>query len=79
MTTPGSSYTCGQPLRGEAREIDYKVAEYWKGMRQQYNMQFNVTEDTSRAIGIGQTHVNKSFKKLEHCGNPVNGEATMVN
>ena len=70
--TPKSSSAPGRPLRGQAREIVYKVSEHLKGMRLQYGLEFNLSVETSKATGVGKTLVKQIIKEgnttIEVCG-----------
>lgn len=63
MATSSSSSAPGRPLRGQAREIVFKVTEYLKEMREQHDLQFNLAEETSKATGIGQTLVKQIIRE----------------
>lgn len=63
MATPKSSSAPGRPLRGQAREIVYKVTEYLKIMREEHGLHFNLAEETSKATGIGKTLVKQIIKE----------------
>lgn len=63
-TTSKSSSVSGRPLRGQAREIVYNVAQYFKELKEQHNLQnANILFMTSRATGVSVSTVTKILKE----------------
>lgn len=58
-----SKSVSGRPLRGQAREIVYNVARFFKKQKEQHNMDMNIATVTSEATGVSERLVNTVLKE----------------